>query len=151
MTIKTNGLLLLAMLSLTACISVPIEFKVNPTMARHGVNLSTFQFTEPDKEKAFRTIREFARERRMEALPADHRVLGPGWAQEQYQLKVKLKGFFYDTEHVIRVALLYKDGNATIQLLHDGEIQRESAQIELALLDTLRQQFGANNVTRIGG
>lgn len=149
---KAGGLALLApALLLSACLSVPIELKVNPTLAADGTNLSTIQFKERDREKAFRVIREFARGRRMEPLAPGKSVLGAGWTQEQYQLKVKVSGMLYDTEHAIVLTLLYKDGNATVQLLHDGKAPRESSQIELALMDTLRGQFGAGNVEKIGG
>lgn len=152
MITKTGGLaLLVPALLLSACLSVPIELKVNPTLTADGANLSTIQFKERDREKAFRVIREFARGQRMEPLPPGKSVLGAGWAQEQHQLKVKVSGLLYDTEHTIILTLLYKDGNATVQLLHDGKVPLESSQIELALLDTLRGQFGANNVEKIGG
>jgi len=152
MITKTGGLaLLVPALLLSACLSVPIELKVNPTLTADGANLSTIQFKERDREKAFRVIREFARGRRMEPLPPGKSVLGAGWAQEQHQLRVKVSGLLYDTEHTIILTLLYKDGNATVQLLHDGKVPLESSQIELALLDTLRGQFGANNVEKIGG
>ncbi|OGI45872.1 MAG: hypothetical protein A2637_07670 [Candidatus Muproteobacteria bacterium RIFCSPHIGHO2_01_FULL_65_16] len=152
MITKTGGLaLLVPALLLSACLSVPIELKVNPTLTADGANLSTIQFKERDREKAFRVIREFARGQRMEPLPPGKSVLGAGWAQEQHQLRVKVSGLLYDTEHTIILTLLYKDGNATVQLLHDGKVPLESSQIELALLDTLRGQFGANNVEKIGG
>jgi len=152
MITKTGGLaLLVPALLLSACLSVPIELKVNPTLTADGANLSTIQFKERDREKAFRVIREFARGQRMEPLPPGKSVLGAGWAQEQHQLRVKVNGLLYDTEHTIILTLLYKDGNATVQLLHDGKVPLESSQIELALLDTLRGQFGANNVEKIGG
>src|SRR3972149_7060743 len=122
MITKTGGLaLLVPALLLSACLSVPIELKVNPTLTADGANLSTIQFKERDREKAFRVIREFAGGQRMEPLPPGKSVLGAGWAQEQHQLRVKVSGLLYDTEHTIILTLLYKDGNATVHLLMKWE------------------------------
>lgn len=146
-----NALALGAVMLLSACVSVPIELQLSPTLGKDSTGVRTIQFTEPDRDKALRVIREFAQARRMQPVPADSRLLGPGWVQEQFVARVTVKGMLYDTEHVIRLVLFYKGGNGTAQLLHAAEVNGEASQLELALLDVLRAQFGGGNVLKIGG
>lgn len=148
---KTGNILFLLAIALLlgGCVSVPVELKVSPTLAANSTRLSTVQFSNPDQGKVFRVVHDFAFARGMEPVPHDA-LVGEGWNQAKYQLRVAEKGMVYDSEYFIHLTLLFRKGKATVHLLHSREIQQVAAELELALLDTLRDHFGSS-VVKIGG
>jgi len=109
---------------------------------------TTIQFSHPNLAEVQRVVRQFASQHKMASVASRSRVVGSGWTQESYELTYYIGRVLRD-KYTVFMVLLYRNRQATIQLKPSNATHSQYTDLERSLLEVLRVQFGAGNVTKV--